>query len=231
MTDSSRAQGGLICVAVVVAGALFLLGLLQQSYWALALPVACSSSSCSGSTFWVGCTIATMRVEPEQDAPPPRRGRRRSAAAAAPSAERPCASRSSPTAATCTAAVRASTPPTSRASGSGRPRRPRDRGAAAARARARHPAARDPERERVRRAAPATGRAASKPFALLAPLNLWELGVSRFGVFPEMQTFGLRLLLRWRALHGAHRFDVVFDNQCLSGACSASAPPACPWCR
>jgi glycosyltransferase involved in cell wall biosynthesis len=31
-----------------------------------------------------------------------------------------------------------------------------------------------------------------------------------------MQTFGLRLLLRWRELHARHRFDVVFDNQCLS---------------
>ena len=54
------------------------------------------------------------------------------------------------------------------------------------------------------------------PLALLAPLNLWELGVSRFGVFPEMQTFGLRLLMRWRQLQNRHRFDVVFDNQCLS---------------
>jgi glycosyltransferase involved in cell wall biosynthesis len=55
-----------------------------------------------------------------------------------------------------------------------------------------------------------------RPLALLSPVNLWELGVSRFGVFPEMQTFGLRLLLRWRELHARHRFDVVFDNQCLS---------------
>jgi glycosyltransferase involved in cell wall biosynthesis len=54
------------------------------------------------------------------------------------------------------------------------------------------------------------------PFALLRPLNLWELGVSRFGVFPEMQTFGLRLLTRWRRLQAQHRFDIVFDNQCLS---------------
>jgi glycosyltransferase involved in cell wall biosynthesis len=54
------------------------------------------------------------------------------------------------------------------------------------------------------------------PLALLQPLNLWELGVSRFGVFPEMQTFGLRLLNRWRRLQNEHRFDVVFDNQCLS---------------
>jgi glycosyltransferase involved in cell wall biosynthesis len=51
---------------------------------------------------------------------------------------------------------------------------------------------------------------------LVEPLSLWEAGVSRFGVFPEMQTFGLRLLVRWRALQQRHRFDVVFDNQCLS---------------
>jgi len=55
-----------------------------------------------------------------------------------------------------------------------------------------------------------------RPLDLLWPLNLWELGVSRFGVFPEMQTFGLRLLLAWRRLHARHRFDIVFDNQCLS---------------
>ncbi len=55
-----------------------------------------------------------------------------------------------------------------------------------------------------------------RPLSLLAPLNLFELGVSRFGVFPEMQTFGLRLLLRWRELQRRHRFDVVFDNQSLS---------------
>jgi glycosyltransferase involved in cell wall biosynthesis len=51
---------------------------------------------------------------------------------------------------------------------------------------------------------------------LLSPLNLWELGVSRFGVFPEMQTFGLRLLMRWKELQSRYGFDVVFDNQCLS---------------
>lgn len=52
--------------------------------------------------------------------------------------------------------------------------------------------------------------------ALLSPINLWELGVSRIGVFPEMQSFGLRLFLRWKELHEKHRFDLVFDNQCLS---------------
>jgi glycosyltransferase involved in cell wall biosynthesis len=54
------------------------------------------------------------------------------------------------------------------------------------------------------------------PFSLLKPLSLWELGVSRFGVFPEMQTFGIRLMRRWRKYQERYRFDVVFDNQCLS---------------
>jgi glycosyltransferase involved in cell wall biosynthesis len=53
------------------------------------------------------------------------------------------------------------------------------------------------------------------PFELLHPLTLWELGVSRIGVFPEMQTFSLRLLMRWKQLQSKHRFDIVFDNQCL----------------
>jgi glycosyltransferase involved in cell wall biosynthesis len=54
------------------------------------------------------------------------------------------------------------------------------------------------------------------PFRALLPINLWELGLTRFGVFPEMTAFGLRLLLRWRALQRRHRFDVVLDNQSLS---------------
>ena len=56
----------------------------------------------------------------------------------------------------------------------------------------------------------------ARPFSMLRPLSLWELGVSRFGVFPEMQTFGFRLMRRFPELHRKHRFDVVFDNQCLS---------------
>ena len=56
---------------------------------------------------------------------------------------------------------------------------------------------------------------ARKPFSLLKPLSLWELGVSRFGVFPEMQTFGFRLLARWKHFQERYRFDVVLDNQAL----------------
>lgn len=71
MTDSSRTQGGLICVGVVIVAALFVLGLLQQSYWALAIPVALLVAFVLGLTFWVGYTIATIRVEPEVQAPTP----------------------------------------------------------------------------------------------------------------------------------------------------------------
>ena len=67
MSDSSRTQGGLICVAVTILAALFVLGLFQQSYWALAVPVTVAVAFVLGLVFWVGYTIATIRVEPEHD--------------------------------------------------------------------------------------------------------------------------------------------------------------------
>ncbi len=57
---------------------------------------------------------------------------------------------------------------------------------------------------------------AERPLRTLFPSHLYEYGVSRLGVFPEMTSFGLRLLVRWRALQRRHRFDVVLDNQSLS---------------
>jgi glycosyltransferase involved in cell wall biosynthesis len=56
----------------------------------------------------------------------------------------------------------------------------------------------------------------TSPFRALLPGNLWELGLTRIGVFPEMTAFGLRLLMRWGELQRKHRFDVVLDNQSLS---------------
>jgi hypothetical protein len=67
MTDDSRAQGGIICVVVVALGALFAVGLLRESYWALALPVAILTFFVLSLAFWVGWTIATIQVEPEPD--------------------------------------------------------------------------------------------------------------------------------------------------------------------
>ncbi len=54
------------------------------------------------------------------------------------------------------------------------------------------------------------------PFRALVPSHLWELALTRCGVFPEMTAFGLRLLARWKRLQDRHRFDVVLDNQSLS---------------
>jgi len=71
MTDSSRVQGGLLCAGVVVVGLVFLLGILSGSYWALAIPVAALVFFVLGLTFWVGWTIATIRVEPEVVEPAP----------------------------------------------------------------------------------------------------------------------------------------------------------------
>ena len=71
MNQSSRTQGGLICVGVAIAGIWFLSGLLQESYWALAIPVAILVFFVLGLSFWVGYTIATIQVEPFEDAPAP----------------------------------------------------------------------------------------------------------------------------------------------------------------
>ena len=94
MNDSSRTQGGLICVAVFILAAWFLMGLVQQSYWAIALPVAVIVFFVLGLSFWVGYTIATIRVEPFDEgeaaepepaaAPPPSPAASRAAPAAAP---------------------------------------------------------------------------------------------------------------------------------------------------
>ena len=54
-------------MAVVVLAAWFLLGLLQHSYWALAIPVAIAVAFVLGLSFWVGYTIATIQVEPFEE--------------------------------------------------------------------------------------------------------------------------------------------------------------------
>lgn len=66
MNDSSRTQGGLICIGVVIVGAWFLLAVLQGSYLALAIPVSIIVFFVLGLTFWIGYTIATIRVEPDE---------------------------------------------------------------------------------------------------------------------------------------------------------------------
>jgi len=70
MSDSSRTQGSLICVGVAILAVCFVVGLFQESYWALALPVAALVFFVLGLTFWVGYTIATIQVEPYSETAP-----------------------------------------------------------------------------------------------------------------------------------------------------------------
>jgi hypothetical protein len=70
MRDSSRIHGALICVGTVVLAVVFLAGLLNGQYWAVAIPVAIVVFFALGLSFWIGYTIATIRVEPEVHEPP-----------------------------------------------------------------------------------------------------------------------------------------------------------------
>ena len=65
MNDASRTQGWAICAAVGLLALWFLVGLLQESYWAIALPVAVLVFFVLGLAAWVGYTIATIQVDAE----------------------------------------------------------------------------------------------------------------------------------------------------------------------
>lgn len=56
----SRQTGAWICLGALVAGGLFLVGLLQGSYWVLALPVAIGVLAVLALAFWIGYTINTI---------------------------------------------------------------------------------------------------------------------------------------------------------------------------
>lgn len=71
MTDESRTQGWAICIGAAVLGLLFLIGILDGSYVALAIPVAVLTFFVLGLTAWVGYTIATIRVEVETEVSTP----------------------------------------------------------------------------------------------------------------------------------------------------------------
>jgi thiosulfate reductase cytochrome b subunit len=69
MNDTSRKQGWAITGTAVFLGLLFLAGLLNGSYVALAVPVAVLTFFVLGLVAWVGHTIATVEVEAETPAP------------------------------------------------------------------------------------------------------------------------------------------------------------------
>lgn len=65
MNDTSRSQGWAICIGAGVVAVLFVIGVLNGSYLALAIPVAVLTLFALGLTAWVGFTIATIQVEAE----------------------------------------------------------------------------------------------------------------------------------------------------------------------
>ena len=54
-----------------------------------------------------------------------------------------------------------------------------------------------------------------KPFATFQPLNFYEFISSKMGIFPEIETFSLRVFMKLRELVKKHHFDIIHDNQCL----------------
>ncbi|HKI98288.1 MAG TPA: hypothetical protein VKB51_07430 [bacterium] len=62
----ARRTGVLICLVTLGLAALFVVGLAQRSYWALAVPVAIGVLSVLWLTFWIGYTINTVRGIPAE---------------------------------------------------------------------------------------------------------------------------------------------------------------------
>lgn len=54
-----------------------------------------------------------------------------------------------------------------------------------------------------------------RPFDIFLPLNFYEFLSSRFGVFPEIETFSIRSYFLLRKLLKKTEFDIIHDNQCL----------------
>jgi hypothetical protein len=58
-----------ICIASMLLGAVFLIGVARQSYWALAIPVVGAVLSILGMVFWIGWAIVTQKTTlPSTDA-------------------------------------------------------------------------------------------------------------------------------------------------------------------
>lgn len=63
MNQTSRNQGWAICGGAGLAALVFLVGILNGFYWALAIPVAIVTLFALGLVAWVGYTIATIQVD------------------------------------------------------------------------------------------------------------------------------------------------------------------------
>ena len=63
MNQTSRNQGWAITAAAAITALLFVTGIFNGSYLALAIPVAILTLFALGLVAWVGYTIATIQVE------------------------------------------------------------------------------------------------------------------------------------------------------------------------
>ena len=71
MNDASRNQGWAICFGAGLLAFLFLVGILNGSYWAIAIPVAVLVFFVLGLASWVGYTIATIQTDAAPPVEPP----------------------------------------------------------------------------------------------------------------------------------------------------------------
>lgn len=62
----SKRTGTWICLGALVGAGLFLVGVLQGSYWALAVPVTVGVLTTLLLAFWIGYTINTVNNIPQQ---------------------------------------------------------------------------------------------------------------------------------------------------------------------
>jgi hypothetical protein len=64
--DKNRTYGLLICIGILLAGLLFIVGVFTGSYVALAIPVTVFTLGVLGLGFWIGWTIFSIKVEPPE---------------------------------------------------------------------------------------------------------------------------------------------------------------------
>lgn len=62
----SKQTGTWICLGALVGAGVFLVGVLQGSYWALAVPVAVGVLGVLLLAFWIGYTINTINIIPKE---------------------------------------------------------------------------------------------------------------------------------------------------------------------
>jgi len=61
----SRIQGLTLCLGSFAAALLFIIGVFAKNWWALAIPVAIGFLWLLGLGFWIGWTLLTIQVEPQ----------------------------------------------------------------------------------------------------------------------------------------------------------------------